>query len=153
MNSAIKKSIVYILFFVMIGVMLFLFKMSNDKSSEIAKLKKENRVLIEENVKLLKEQKMVLPEYKKVLEENNRMLRKELVKKYMEYIIDLTNKVAAEKVVPEEDKKLFSDRSAFVIENMGLLEMTDEEAKTYIKFLLKMKDNIAPEKEAKDGKK
>lgn len=98
--------------------------------------------LRDENVNLRKEKLMLLEEHKKALEENNKCIRKELVVKYMEFIYRLREKIDSKQEIPVTDKKLFIDRADFVVENLDILELKPEEAKSYLSYILSIKNAL-----------
>ncbi len=105
------------------------FKNSADKLSiELFKQK-------EQNISLLKEHKVVL-------EENSKLLNKELFRKYMEFLLNIRNKLDKNEPISENDLKHFKDRADFVVENLGILSLSPEESLVYLKYVSTLAEEL-----------
>ena len=94
---------------------------------------------LETNLKILKKEKIsLLTEHETCLKEKEETLKKDLTSRYLDYMIDLRNKLEAGYVPGEKEVKDFSDRNKFVVENINLLKLTTKESTQYLTFLAKM---------------
>jgi len=94
---------------------------------------------LQTNLKILKKEKIaLLTEHEKCLNDKEESLKRELVGRYLDYMINLRNKIEDGYVPEEKEVKSFSDRSKFIVDNMKLLELTTEEATQHLTFLAKM---------------
>ena len=96
-----------------------------------SQLKTELKILKKEKIALLTEQETCLKE-----KEQN--LKKELIGQYLDYMINLRNKIENGYIPKEKEIKDFTDRSKFVIDNIKLLRLTTEETTQHLSFLAKM---------------
>jgi uncharacterized protein YpmS len=94
---------------------------------------------LQTSLKILKKEKIaLLTEHEKCLNDKEASLKKELVDRYLDYMINLRNKIEDGYVPEKKEVKDFSDRSRFIIENMKLLELSTQEATQHLTFLAKM---------------
>jgi len=86
------------------------------------------------------EQLKLMDDYKAALEENHKLLTMSLSERYFDYLIELRNRIEQTGYTPaaEEKKKAF-DRAAFIVENMGALELPGEEAKLRLQYIVTTK--------------
>jgi len=94
---------------------------------------------LQTNLKILKKEKIaLLTEHEKCLNDKEESLKKELVGRYLDYMINLRNKIEDDYIPGKKEIKDFSDRSKFIVDNMKLLKLTTEEATQHLTFLAKM---------------
>ena len=90
-------------------------------------------------LKILKKEKIaLLTEHESCLKEKEQNLKKELLGQYLDYMINLRNKIENGYIPKEKEISNFTDRSKFVVDNMGLLKLTAEETTQHLSFLAKM---------------
>ena len=94
---------------------------------------------LQTGLKILKKEKIaLLTEHEKCLNDKEESLKKELVGRYLDYMVNLRNKIEDGYIPEEKEIKNFSDRSKFIVDNMSLLKLTTEEATQHLTFLAKI---------------
>lgn len=110
-------------------------------------LKNELTILKNEKIKLLEEQG-------ECLKHKESTLKKELIEKYVESMINLRNKIEKGYVPDNKDMNDFFDRSEYIINNLEVYEPAKEEISQHIVFLSSMKSVLEPfSKKTADDKK
>ena len=91
------------------------------------------------SLKILKKEKIaLLTEHEACLKEKEKGLKKELIGQYLDYMINLRNKIENGHIPAKKEINDFSDRSKFVVENIKLLKLTTKETTQHLTFLAKM---------------
>lgn len=94
---------------------------------------------LQTGLKILKKEKIaLLTEHERCLNDKEESLKKELVGRYLDYMINLRNKIEGGYVPEPKEVEDFSDRSEFILDNMKLLKLTTEETTRHLTFLAKM---------------
>lgn len=94
---------------------------------------------LQTGLKILKKEKIaLLTEHERCLNDKEESLKKELVGRYLDYMINLRNKIEGGYVPEPKEVEDFSDRSKFILDNMKLLKLTTEETTRHLTFLAKM---------------
>ncbi len=76
-----------------------------------------------------------LAELERCLIQNQKYLKKELIDKYLESMINLRNKIDGGYTPTEKDISNFFERSEFIISNLSLLKLSKDKAMQYISFI------------------
>ncbi len=105
---------------------------------ELSESKSKYQELIKENENLKQNYEKCSKEYAVTLEDYNKILRKDLVKKYLDYLVDIDGKITEGYKYTDTDKKNVKERIAFILENLHLLELDKEKALQYVSFLASM---------------
>lgn len=134
MNYLVRILVILVIFTGIAGTFFYKHE-CEEKEQRLIFLEKENEKLREKNVTLLEE-------HKQLLEENNVMIRRELINKYIDFMIDLRNKIDSKIILSDKDITLFFDRAEFIVENLGVLKLKKDEAKQYLEFISMIKDKI-----------
>ena len=84
-----------------------------------------------------KEKIALLTEHETCLKEKETSLKRELLNQYLDYMINLRNKIENGYIPVKKDLDNFKDRSKFVIDNMKLLKLDPKETTQHLTFLAK----------------
>lgn len=98
----------------------------------------ENKKLDIELSILKKEKIALLTEHETCLKDKEVSLKKELIGQYLDYMINLRNKIEDGYKPDKKELTNFTDRSKFIVENMKLLKLTAQETTQHLTFLAKM---------------
>ncbi|HOW51106.1 MAG TPA: hypothetical protein PLV42_03560 [bacterium] len=94
-----------------------------------------------ELAKVKQEQIALMNDYKAALEENHKLLTQSLSERYFDHLIGLRNRIEQMGYTPTtEEKKVAFDRAAFIVENMGALDLPAEEAKLRLQYIVTTKN-------------
>lgn len=94
-----------------------------------------------ELAKVKQDQLALMADYKAALEENHKLLTQNLSERYFDYLIELRNRIEQAGYAPtDEEKKKAFDRAAFIVENMGALDLPAEEAKLRLQYIVMTKN-------------
>lgn len=123
-SSIVKKITDFIIWAALIISIAVAVKSSKDSlvfSEEIEKLKKDKIVLLAEHEECLKHKEL--------------SLKKELINRYLDSMILLVNKIEKGEKATEKELSDYEDRREFIIENLKLLNLTNEEIEQYLLFI------------------
>lgn len=109
---------------------------------ELSENKMKYQNLLKENSELKKNYERCSGEYASILEDYNRILRKELVKKYLDYVVNMDEATADGYTFKESDRETIKERIDFILENMALLELDKEKSFQYLSFLASMQKRL-----------
>ena len=97
-------------------------------------LKKINS--LNEEITRFKEEKItLLAEHEKCLSYKEKSLKKELVAKYLDFMMSLASQTEQGNQPSEEEIGKFYDRANFILENIESIDISPEEAKLIISFV------------------
>ncbi|HDT11681.1 MAG TPA: hypothetical protein ENN58_02960 [bacterium] len=107
-------------------------------------LYKENSLLEKEVVQLNVEKMKSLVDLENCLKQNEQFLKKELIDKYADSMINLRNKIEKGYIPDDAEISNFFDRTEFIVSNLELLELPKEKAAQYIYFIESMRNLLKP---------
>ena len=128
MGKCLSKMMSGLLFFavaVLIFVTVWVYKTNTALKSEIKFLKQEKVKMLEEHEDCLKQKEV--------------SLKKELIRKYVDSMIILRNKIDKGYVPVKQDLDNFFDRSEFILANLKVFEPSKEEITQHLVFISSMK--------------
>ncbi len=109
---------------------------------QLSTIKKELAITKDELIVQKKEHVKTLEELKKSLEENAVCLKRDLVRRYLDYILELRNKIDSGFQTEKSDADEFTKRADFIVENLGTLELSNAEATLYLSFISSLRKTI-----------
>jgi len=144
MEENMKKQFVRI-------VLLILAVVSVVSIYSVSRYSKKSFELEKENEKLNLERLSTLMELEECLKHNEKLLKRELIEKYVDSMINLRNKIDAGYVPSDEEISHFFDRTEFIISNMEDVGISNEKSRQYIYFIESMRNllkssSVSPEK-------
>lgn len=115
---------------ILLCFLLMAIKTKNSLKNEISTLKKEKISL--------------LAEHEECLKHKEKALKRELVAKYIDSMVSLVNRIEKGDVPTKTDISNFLDRTGFILENIGVIDISKEEAAQYLTYMNAAKNSIDP---------